>query len=95
MQQLPTDPSLVRSFKGHKDHILSCCFSPNLKHVVSGSKDSTVMVWHYKVGQRPFRFVGHKGPVHSVAICQNGNTIVSGSADCTIRLWKNTVEGSS
>jgi centriolar protein POC1 len=89
------DPSLKRSFKGHKESVLSCCFNPNLKQVVSGSADTTVMVWNFKPNVRPFRFVGHKGPVYSVAVSPSGNTIVSGSADETIRIWNNTVEGYS
>lgn len=90
-----TDPALKRSFKGHKDDILTTCFNPNLKQVISGSRDSTVMVWNFKPNVRPFRFAGHKGPVCSVTISPSGNTIVSGSEDSTIRVWKNSVEGHS
>ena len=89
------DPNLRRSFKGHKEDILDVCFSPNLRSVVSGSADSTVMVWNFKPSIRPFRFVGHRGAVHSVAITPNNQTIISGSADSTIRVWNNTVEGFS
>lgn len=42
------DPSLKRSFKGHKDAITGICFNPNLKQVVSSSIDGTVMVWNFK-----------------------------------------------
>lgn len=90
-----SDPALKRSFKGHKQGVLSTCFNPNLKQVVSGSLDNTVMVWNFKPNVRPFRFVGHRGPVYSVAMTPTGNTIVSGSADDTIRIWNNTVEGFS
>jgi centriolar protein POC1 len=86
---------LKRSFKGHKEGVLSTMFNPNLKQVVSGSLDGTVMVWNFKQNVRPFRFVGHRGPVYSVAFTPSGNTIVSGSADDTIRIWNNTVEGFS
>ena len=89
------DPALKRSFKGHKEGVLSTCFNPNLKQVVSGSLDGTVMVWNFKPNVRPFRFVGHKGPIHSVAISPSGNTIVSGSHDETVRIWNNSVEGNS
>jgi len=89
------DPVLKRSFKGHKDAILATCFNPTLRQVVSGSADSTVMVWGFKPNVRPFRFVGHRGPVYSVDISPTGNTIVSGSADDTIRVWNNSVEGFS
>ena len=62
------DPSLKRSFKGHKDAITSIAFNSNLKQVVSSSVDGTVMVWNFKPSLRPFRFIGHKGPVYDVCI---------------------------
>jgi centriolar protein POC1 len=89
------DPSLMRSFKGHKEGVMSTTFIPHLKQSISGSMDGTVMVWNFKPNMRPFRFVGHKGPVYSVASTPNGDTIVSGSADETIRIWKNSIEGFS
>ena len=89
------DPALKRSFKGHKDGVSSVAFNPNLKQVISGSHDGTVMVYNFKPALRPFRFVGHKGPVHDIAVHPSGNTIVSASHDETIRVWNNTVEGYS
>ena len=74
-------PALKRSFKGHKDGVTSSCFNPNLRQVISGSIDGTVMVWNFKPMMRPFRFVGHKGAVNSVCVTPNGNTIVSGASD--------------
>ena len=89
------DPSLKRSFKGHKDAITSIAFNPNLKQVVSSSDDGTVMVWNFKPSLRPFRFIGHKGPVHEVSVNPQGTIIASCSQDYTVRLWNNTVEGHS
>jgi centriolar protein POC1 len=95
LDQTAGDPSLKRSFKGHKDAVLKVAFNPNLKQVVSGSADGTVMVWNFKSSMRPFRFVGHKGQVNDVKVNPKGNVIASCSHDNTIRLWNNTVEGHS
>ena len=54
------DPALERSFRGHKDTVTSVAFNPNMKQLVSGSVDSTVMVWNFKPQLRAFRFAGHK-----------------------------------
>lgn len=89
------DPALKRSFKGHKDAVCRVAFNPNLKQVVSGSADGTVMVWNFKTTMRPFRFVGHDRPVYDVKVAAPGQLIASCSADATIRLWNNTVEGHS
>lgn len=95
MGQPAGDPALKRSFKGHKDVVHRVAFNPNLKQVVSGSADGTVMVWNFKPTMRPFRFVGHKGPVYDVKVSPQGNMIASCSADHTVRLWQNSVEGQS
>ena len=56
----PDDPSLERSFRGHKAGVTSVAFNPNMKQIVSGSLDSCVMVWNFKPQLRAYRFVGHK-----------------------------------
>jgi centriolar protein POC1 len=56
----PDDPSLERSFRGHKDAVTSVAFNSNLKQLVSGSLDSYVMVWNFKPQLRAYRFAGHK-----------------------------------
>lgn len=54
------DPSLERSFRGHRDTVTSVCFNPNMKQLITGAQDSCVMVWNFKAQMRAFRFVGHK-----------------------------------
>ena len=56
----PDDPTLERSFRGHKDAVTSVCFNPNMKQLISGSLDNCVMVWNFKPQLRAYRFVGHK-----------------------------------
>merc|ERR1711991_35984 len=95
MVSSPIDPSLERSFRGHKDAITSVAFNPNMRQLVSGGDDACVMVWNFKLQLRAFRFVGHKAAVHSVAAAPSGNLVASGSKDRTIRLWVPTVKGES
>ena len=71
------DPALKRSFKGHKDSVNCVAFNPNLKQVVSGSADGSVMVWNFKASMRPYRFVGHEGAVYDVKSWAPGNMIAS------------------
>jgi hypothetical protein len=55
----PEDPTLERSFRGHKDAVTAVAFNSNLKQLISGSLDGTVMVWNFKPQLRAFRFAGH------------------------------------
>lgn len=54
------DPSLERTFRGHKGYVTSVAFSPSLKHLASSSGDNCIMLWNYKPQLRAFRFIGHK-----------------------------------
>ncbi|KAG9079116.1 hypothetical protein FRC06_007949, partial [Ceratobasidium sp. 370] len=73
---------------GHTDHVNSVAYSPDGKHVVSGSRDETVRVWNAYTGQTTFGpLEGHAGSVRSVAFSPNGSRIVSSSSDDTIWVW--------
>lgn len=87
----PDDPTLERSFRGHKDAVTSVAFNSNLKQLVSGSLDGSVMVWNFKPSLRAFRFAGHTAAVCSVAFSPAHNLIASGSKDRSVRLWTPTV----
>lgn len=56
----PEDPTLERSFRGHRDAVTSVAFNPTMKQLVSGSLDNCVMVWNFKPQLRAYRFAGHK-----------------------------------
>lgn len=58
MQQ--PDPTLERSFRGHKDAVTSLSFNPNLKQLASGGLDNAVICYNFKAGMRAFKFIGHK-----------------------------------
>lgn len=60
------DPTLERSFRGHKDGVSAVVFNSNMKQLISGSLDNTVMVWNFKPQLRAYRFTGHKVRVHAL-----------------------------
>lgn len=77
------DPTLERTFRGHKDAITSVNFSPNMKQLVSGSRDSCLMVWNFRPQLRAFRFVGHK--VGTPALCWSQGDDADRSPPPTLR----------
>jgi len=68
------DPTLERTFRGHKSFITSVAFSPTLKQLASGSGDNCIMLWNFKPQLRAFRLVGHK--VSDSTIKQNENYLL-------------------
>ncbi|WFC98911.1 hypothetical protein MYAM1_001644 [Malassezia yamatoensis] len=56
--------------------------------LISGSADSTLIVWNARTGQKLRRLRGHKGIVNSVACTRSGRPMVaSGSDDGRVLLW--------
>jgi len=74
----PEDPTLERSFRGHKDGVTSVAFNHNMKQLISGSLDGCVMVWNFKPQLRAFRFAGHK-----VGACLFANKCLKMCVACT------------
>jgi WD40 repeat protein len=54
------DPSLERTFRGHRNYVSAVSFSPTLKQLASGAGDNCIMLWNFKPQLRAFRFIGHK-----------------------------------
>ena len=80
-------PSLERTFRGSRDAVTAVAFNPNMKQVVSGSKDASIMLWNSKPQLRAFRFVGHKDAVTDLAFAPGGGLFASASKDRTVRVW--------
>jgi WD40 repeat protein len=78
---------LLRLFDGHSSRVSSAAWSPNGRHILSGSHDETLRLWDVVTGECLRTFKGHTSWVDSVAWSPDGSLVVSGSADKTLRLW--------
>ncbi|THH05545.1 hypothetical protein EW145_g4721 [Phellinidium pouzarii] len=88
MLDVLTGDAVGNPLKGHSGQVNSIAYSPDGKHIVSGSSDMTLCVWDLQIGNiigTPLR--GHSGWIHAVVYSPDGNYIVSGSDDSTLRIW--------
>src|SRR5258708_6137180 len=73
---------------GHSEAVLRTSYSPNGRHIVSGSDDNTIRIWDAETGAAVGEpLTGHTYWVNSVAYAPDGRHIVSGSGDKSIRVW--------
>ena len=54
------DPVLERAFRGHTGAVNALVFNPNMRQLISGGEDGSLLVWHFKPSLRAYRFTGHK-----------------------------------
>ncbi|KIM63071.1 hypothetical protein SCLCIDRAFT_76424, partial [Scleroderma citrinum Foug A] len=66
----------------------SVSFSPDGRHIVSGSGDSTIQLWDAQTGgQVANPLQGHRDSVSSTILSPDGRYIVLGSSNKTIHFW--------
>jgi WD40 repeat protein len=78
---------VIRTFEGHILAVTSVAFSPDGKHLASGSGDGTIKLWDVATRQEVRTLKGHTRGVTSVAFSPDGKLLASGSWDGTIKLW--------
>ncbi len=66
----------------------SIAYSPDGRHIISGSHDRTIRIWDAQTGAAVGSPLdGHAHWVLSIAYSPDGRHIISGSEDRTIRIW--------
>lgn len=78
---------LVALLKGHSNAVTALAFSPDSKRLISGSGDTSAIVWDVAEHRQLFRLMGHTNWILSVAFTNDGARVVTGSKDETLRLW--------
>ena len=82
----------IKKFFGHAHIISSLTFTPDGKHLLSGSYDQTMKLWNVSTGKEIKTFKGHTDVIYSTSISANGELALSGCWDGSIKLW-NTSSG--
>ena len=86
--------STAQTLIGHTSYVQSVSWSPDGKHIVSGSLDNTVRIWNAQSGTCIHTLTGHTSGIHSVSWSHDSSMIASGSDDKTIKIWSATTDNS-
>ena len=87
ISEVDTNPSPSIFKERHAWRVKVLVFSPDGKHLVSGSRDNTIRLWDVETGTQLAVLSGHVGEVNALAFSADGLTLISGSIDGTILLW--------
>jgi WD40 repeat protein len=71
----------------HTNRVSGVAYSPDGKHLATGSRDHTVKVWDAETGEELLSLDGHSRDVWGVAYSPDGKHIASASSDHTVRVW--------
>ena len=55
------------------------------KRIISGSLDTTIIVWSVETGAVIHKLVGHQSLTSGMQV--KGHTLVSGNADSSVKIW--------
>ena len=77
----------IKMTKGHQNSVTSVSCSPDGKYVLSGSTDSTLILWNPKSGARLNPLKGHNSFVECVSWSPDGRYFASGSLNGGVIIW--------
>ncbi len=78
---------LVALLKGHENVVADLAFSPDGRHLISGSSDFTAIIWDVPSAKKLHHLKGHRNDIYAVGFTADGARAVTGSEDNDLRLW--------
>ena len=83
-----TGDKILGPLKGHRRNVVTVVYSPDGRHILSGSRDGFVIVWDSTTGGILFGpFATHSNSVWSISFHPSGETFITGSSDKTLTIW--------
>jgi WD40 repeat protein len=79
--------AVISSFEGHDGNIQDVAASPGDNHLITGSADTTAIVWDSSSGKRIRILRGHTGAIKCVALFHDNKRAITGSVDKSLRVW--------
>ena len=78
----------VKNLQDHIDAVFAVAFSPDGKHLASGSQDRSVKIWDIASGQRLYTLGDATDGLTSIAYSPSGKQIAAAGYDKTIYVWE-------
>jgi WD40 repeat protein len=88
--QIEVRPNGDRTLTAHSESVNAEVFSPDSKHLVTGSADGTAIVWDVTTGRSSLTLKGRTAAISSVLYTPNGKFLLTGCSDGAIHIWDAT-----
>ncbi|XP_019858403.1 PREDICTED: WD repeat-containing protein 3-like [Amphimedon queenslandica] len=75
------------TFSGHSSSVISLSFDGSGTRLVSGGKDTDVIIWDVINECGLYRLKGHKGPVTWSSFMKDNNVLITSSKDTMVKFW--------
>ena len=77
----------IDDVNGHKGPVNAVAITSNLKFIISGSQDSSIIIWSTLL-KKPLKILqGHSSGVTALSLSSSNFLLLSGSEDKTAKLW--------
>ncbi len=89
VEPMVSQGTTLLTYQGHKGYVTTLAWSPDGKHIASGSQDWTVQVWEAHSGHHLFTYKGLCSTVRALAWSPDGKRIATagGHTDNTVQVW--------
>lgn len=77
---------LIHSFNGHKAQVNCIAAGFNIKTIISGSDDKTLIFWNTFAGIKE-ELKNHKMPIKALVLSEDEKILASGSTDKSVIIW--------
>src|SRR5262249_1048379 len=83
-------PGVVATLKGHTESVYAVGFTPDGRHVLTGSFDRSLKMFETATGKEVKTFggpQGHRNRVLALSVSPDGQQVASGSSDNPVKVW--------
>jgi WD40 repeat protein len=84
---IPPGGPLLRTLQGHTDVVSAVAVTPDVRYVISASRDGELRVWEVVSGMLIRMLHRHTDAVNAVAVTPDSKVAISASSDGTARVW--------
>jgi len=80
-------PGPTQRIFGHSGEVNAVTYNPDGTRVVTGSSDTTLIIWDITTGAQVSVLNGHENPITSIAFSPDGTQLLTGSERSELFIW--------